>query len=60
MIDFENISKRVCSDARLRREFLQDPVTVTERLLQESYIALTGLSYQLHGDPSQSAVAPAS
>jgi hypothetical protein len=41
MIDFESIPKRVCSDRQLREEFLRDPAKVTERLLNESYFALT-------------------
>ncbi len=41
MIDFEGIPRRVCSDRSLRDEFLKDPVRVTERLLNESYAALT-------------------
>jgi hypothetical protein len=38
MIEFEGIPKRVCSDSKLRYEFLNDPVTVTEQLLHESYV----------------------
>ena len=51
MIDFEEISKRVCSDSRLRDEFLKDPVKVTERLLNESYAALASGLHGLCSEP---------
>jgi hypothetical protein len=51
MIDFESIPKRVCSDRQLRDEFLKDPVKVTERLLDESYAALTAGLRELCPEP---------
>lgn len=51
MIDFEAISKRVCSDKELQDEFLKDPVKVTEQLLNESYVALTAGLRELYAAP---------
>ena len=46
MIDFEGIPKRVCSDRKLREEFLRNPLKVTEELLRESDVAsATGLHH---------------
>ncbi len=39
MIDFAGIPRRVCSDSRLRQDFLNDPLGVTEQLLQEDEVA---------------------
>ena len=53
MIDFEGIPKRVCSDRKLREEFLRNPLKVTEELLRESDVAsATGL-HQPHSQPHE-------
>jgi len=53
MIDFEGIPKRVCSDRKLREEFLRNPLKVTEELLRESDIAsATGL-HQSRSEPHE-------
>jgi hypothetical protein len=41
VIDFVGILRRVCSDRTLQEAFLEDPVRITERLINESYAALT-------------------
>lgn len=41
MIDFAGILRRVCADRTLQKAFLEDPVRITERLINESYAALT-------------------
>lgn len=51
MIDFAGIPRRVCSDSSLRKEFLRDPVKVTEQLLNESYVALTSGLLELCAEP---------
>jgi hypothetical protein len=53
MIDFEEIPRRVCSDSKLQEEFLKDPVKVTERLLNESYVALTAELRELCSEPRE-------
>jgi len=59
MIDFENIPKRVCSDKTLRDEFLKDPAKVTERLLNESHVALTAGLRELCAEPREALEASA-
>lgn len=64
MIDFEAIARRVCLDSELRREFLLDPVKITEQLLNESHPALPSappgvrsrpfaVSYTVQPEPTQ-------
>jgi len=53
MIDFEGIPRRVCSDSKLQDEFLKDPVKVTERLLNESYLVLTAGLRELCSEPRE-------
>lgn len=57
MIDFEAIPKRVCLDRKLRDEFLEDPVKVTEELLNESYAILTAGRRELCAAPDENVVA---
>jgi hypothetical protein len=56
MIDFEAIPKRVCLDRKLQDEFLKDPVKVTEQLLNENCVTLTGEFRELCAAPYENLV----